>query len=170
MNKHYESLSRLYLRLKGFLASNLILHSEESGNSKSELDIVAVRMPHHSQEYRWVKGNDFLQCSDSRIEILIADVKNTSEPRKVRFNDGLRKDKASIKQLIEWLGVYESVVQEQVEKFEKYLNPHKIEDLNGYAAFDQDSALGKFKFKFTFFCLLCLFGTGKVFSTFTDRN
>ena len=75
MDKHYELLTRLYLRLKGFLVSNLILHSDQDGNSKSELDIVAIRMPFHLQEYRWVEVPDFLNSADDRIEILIGDVK-----------------------------------------------------------------------------------------------
>lgn len=113
MDKHYESLSRLYLRLKGFLTSNLILHSEEDGNSRSELDIVAIRMPFHSQEYRWVDIEDYLECDDSRIEILIADVKNYSKIERVEFNKGLRKDKESIKQLVDWLGIYENVTDKE---------------------------------------------------------
>ena len=28
MDKHYENLTKLYLRLNGFVVSNLILHSE----------------------------------------------------------------------------------------------------------------------------------------------
>lgn len=152
MDKHFESLTRLYLRLKGYVCSNLILHSEEEGNLKSELDIVAFRMPHHSQEYRWVNVPDKLNCSDSRLEILIGDVKNVSKLDKVKFNKGLRSDRESIKQLIDWLGVYEKVSEDCVDKFENCLNLHRTKDLKGFSEFDEDLPLGKFKFKFTFFC------------------
>lgn len=152
MDKHYESLSRLYLRLKGYVTSNLILHSDQEGNSRSELDIIAIRMPHHSQEYRWVNIPDYLDCSDSRIEIIIADVKNYTKLDNVQFNKGLRKNKESIKQLIDWLGIYEMVTAEQIYKFENSLNSHRNKELKGFAEFNEDLPLGKFKFKFTFFC------------------
>jgi hypothetical protein len=152
MDKHYESLARLYLRLKGYIASNLILHSDQGGNSKSELDVVAVRMPHHAQEYRWVNVPDYLECSDSRVEILLGDVKNYAQLDNVEFNKGLRRDRESIRQLIDWLGVYENVTEEQIDKFESNLNLHRNKELNGFAEFNEDLPLGKFKFKFTFFC------------------
>jgi hypothetical protein len=152
MDKHYESLTRLYLRLKGYIASNLILHSDKEGNSRSELDVVAVHLPHHSQEYRWVHVPDYLECSESRIEILLGDVKNHSKLDTVMFNKGLREDKESIKQLVDWLGVYETVTNEQIDKFEQYLNVHSNKALNGFAIFDENLALGQFTFKFTFFC------------------
>lgn len=47
MGNGYESLTKLYLRLKGYVVTNLILHPEIDGKSKPELDIVAMRMPHH---------------------------------------------------------------------------------------------------------------------------
>lgn len=152
MDKHYESLTRLYLRLKGFIASNLILHSDQEGNSKSELDVIAVRMPYHSQEYRWVNVPDYLDCSDNRIEILIGDVKNHAKLDRVEFNKGLRRNRDSIKQLIDWLGVYEKVSDEQIDKFEVNLNLHRNKELNGFSEFNEDLPLGNFKFKFTFFC------------------
>ena len=152
MDKHFESLTRLYLRLKGYIASNLILHSDEDGNSKSELDIVAIRMPHHSQEYRWVDVLDYLECSDSRIEILLGDVKNYVKLDKVKFNKGLRKDRESIKQLINCLGVFEALTDDHVDKFQLNLNLHRNKELNGFAVFDENLSLGKFRFKFTFFC------------------
>ena len=118
MDKHYELLTRLYLRLKGYVTSNLILHSDQWGNSRSELDLVAIRMPHHLQEYRQVNVPDYLDCSKTRIEILIGDVKNYAKLDDVKFNEGLRKDRESIRQLIDWLGIYETVTNEQIDKFE----------------------------------------------------
>lgn len=152
MDKHYESLTRLYLRLKGFVTSNLILHSDQNGNSKSELDVVAIRMPHHSQEYRLVNVPDYLDCSETRIEILIGDVKNYFKPDKLEFNKGLRKDRESIRQLIDWLGIYENVTEKEINMFEFNLNLHRNKELNGFAEFNEDLPIGKFKFKFTFFC------------------
>lgn len=152
MDTHYENLTRLYLRLKGFLVSNLILHSNKDGDLRSELDIVAVRMPFHSQDYRWVHVEDYLECSDSNIEIIIGDVKNYSKLEDVEFNRGLRRYRDSIKQLIDWLGVYENVDDNVIDKFERYLNLHREKDWDGFAQFNEVTTLGKFRFKFTFFC------------------
>ena len=152
IDKHYESLSKLYLRLKGYVASNLILHSEDKGNLKTELDIIAFRFPYHSQENRKVNFPDYLCCSDSRIEILLADVKNTKRLESVRFNQGLRNDKASIKNLIEWIGTYKTVDDLVINKFERHFNLHNDRNLNSYSEFDEDFDIGKFRFRFVLFC------------------
>jgi hypothetical protein len=152
MDKHYESLIKLYLRLKGYVVTNLILHSEIDGNSKSELDIVAIRMPYHIQEYRQVNVPDYLECSNTRIEILIGDVKNYTNLNAVEFNKGLRRCKNSIKQLIEWLGVYQTITETEIAKFEFHLNLHRNKELKKFAEFEEDLPIGKFTFKFTFFC------------------
>lgn len=109
-------------------------------------------MPHHSQEYRWVNGHDYLDCSKNRIEILIGEVKNYAKLDNVKFNKGLRNDRESIKQLNDWLGIYEKVTDDQIDKFEANLNLHTKETLNGFSEFNEDLPLGKFKIKFTFFC------------------
>ena|ERR1035437_3878030 len=152
IDKHYEFLTKLYLRLKGFIVSNLIIHSEQQGNSKSELDIIGIRMPFHLQNDRQVNVPDYLECSNQEIEIIIGDVKNYKKLDKVKFNEGLRKDCDSIKKLIEWLGCFETVTPELITKFEVYLNLHRKPDWNGFAQFSETSSIGKFNFKFTFFC------------------
>lgn len=103
MDKHYENLVKLYLRLKGYLVSNLKIHSDVLGDLKSELDIIGLRFPNHMQDYRFVNIEDKLQSSDSRIEIIIADVKNYKNVTKLEFNKGLRQNHESIVQLINWL-------------------------------------------------------------------
>ena len=152
MDKHYENLTKLYLRLKGYLVSNLIIHSDQKGTARSEVDIVGVRMPFHLQEYRWVNVEDYLECSTSSIEIIIGDVKNITSLENVEFNKGLRRDPESIKQLVNWLGMFESIDNVVLKKFEHFLNLHRLTDLNGFAAFEENLSVGKFTFKFTFFC------------------
>lgn len=151
MDKHYENLVKLYLRLKGYLVSNLIIHSDVQGDLKSELDIIGVRFPNHMQDYRFVNVEDKLQSSDSRIEIIIADVKNYKNVTNLEFNKGLRQNRESITQLINWLGVFKTVDDKTVEKFEYYLNLHRIKNWDGFAEFQEDLEIGKFNFKFTFF-------------------
>ena len=63
LDTHYENLSNLYLRLKGYVVTNLIIHSKTQGNLKSELDILGIRMPFHLQENRKVNVSDYLESS-----------------------------------------------------------------------------------------------------------
>lgn len=148
---HYENISNLYLRLKGYIVTNLIIHSEIQGNSKSELDILGIRMPFHLQENRKVSVFDYLESSKESIEIIIADVKNVNNINKVKFNDGLRKHDSSIQQLIDWIGI-SNQEKDLLNKFKSSLNLHKSTELNGYETFDENLSIGKFSFKFTFFC------------------
>lgn len=152
IDKHYEQLTKLYLRLKGCFVTNLIIHSKEKGTSKSELDVLAVRMPFHSQNYRSVEVEDLLELSNERIEIIIADVKNVRKIDSLKFNKGLRSCKDSIKQLVEWLGIYENVTEKEIESFEESLNIHKRKDLNGFLIFNEKTTICNFTIKFTFFC------------------
>ena len=127
LDKHYENISKLYLRLKGYVVTNLILHSEKSGNLKTELDILGIRMPFHLQENRQVNLFDYLESSKENIEIIIADVKNTKNIDNVKFNDGLRKDDLSIKELIDWIGISN-------ENNGKYLNSGLIHQKESFGA------------------------------------
>lgn len=152
MNKHYEFLTKLYLRLKGYVVTNLIIHSDVQGNSMSEIDILGIRMPFHFQEDRQVNVIDDLECFPDRIEILIADVKNTKNLSQVKFNKGLRNEEESIKKLVGWLGCYEILSDEILKKFSLHLNLHANNQLNDFSQFNDDLKVGLFNFKFTFFC------------------
>ncbi len=152
IDKHYEYLAKLYLRLKGYVVSNLIIHSEQKGYSKTELDIIGVRMPFHTQEDRQVNVVDYLECSMDQIEIIFGDVKNFNKVRDLKFNEGLRTNNESIKKLIKWIGCFENVSSELIKRFEEHLNLHRKFDWNGFAEFSEGSAIGKINFKFTFFC------------------
>lgn len=136
-NTHYEYLSKLYLRLNGYIVSNLIIHSNEIGASKSELDIIGIRMPYHNQIDRNVTTSEFLECRKDCIEIIIADVKNVKNNNKVKFNDGLRKHNSSVFKLIEWLGIYEKNEKDCVEKFKLYLNSHGSEKFKSFTQFEE---------------------------------
>ena len=151
LDTHYENLSNLYLRLKGYIITNLIIHSENQGDLKSELDILGVRMPFHLQENRKVDVFDYLESSTEYIEIIIADVKNIKNINNVRFNDGLRKYDSSIQQLIDWIGISKQE-KDLLNQFRNSLNLHKSTELNGYQSFNENLSIGKFSFKFTFFC------------------
>lgn len=152
IDKHYEKLVRLYLRLKGFISSNLIIHSEKQGDSNSELDVIGFRMPYHLQRDRMVDVLDYLECSGDRLEVIIADVKNCSKLEKVKFNEGLRTDRTSVQKLVEWIGCYDLVPDGILTKFEHCLNLHRDKNHHGFVGFNEDLRFGAVSFKFTFFC------------------
>jgi len=152
MDKHYEYLTKLYLRLKGFIVTNLIIHSEKQGDSDSELDIIGIRMPFHSQKDRKVTIHDDLDCSKQRIEILIADVKNFKRLDDVKFNNGLRRKRKSIWKLLNWIGCFSEIDEKLIDEFELYLNLHKKKDWDGFVTCEKEFEQGKYRFKFTFFC------------------
>ena len=110
-----------------------------------------MRFPFHNQDYRQVNSEDKLEISDRCIEIVIGDVKNYGNKNNLEFNKGLRKNRQSIEQLVSWLGIFESVDEQIINKFEFYLNLHRKNDWNGFAKFEEDLGIGKFVFKFTFF-------------------
>ena len=151
LDTHYENLSNLYLRLKGYVVTNLIIHSETQGNLKSELDILGIRMPFHLQENRKVNVPDYLESSLENIEIIIADVKNIKNIDNVKFNEGLRKNDTSILQLIAWIGI-SNQENDLLNKFKESLDLHNKTELNGFQCFNENLSFGKFSFKFTFFC------------------
>lgn len=151
LSKDYENLTKLYLRLRGCLVSNLLLHNEHGGGLRSELDVVAVRMPRHSQEYRSVNNDDYIGFSNDRINILIADVKTYNDAAKLKFNDGLRT-RESVRQLIDWLGVFPVVDDVLVDNFLECLNAHRKKDWSDFPELKFENSFGKFVIKFTFFC------------------
>lgn len=154
MGEHYEKLASLYLRLNGFVSSNLIIHSDQHGNEKSELDYVAFRMPQHNQSDRNEPTSPFLDLPTDRVQIFLGDSKSTTDPNKVRFNDGLRKDRDSIKKLIEWIGIFDKIDEGLIDKFEHLLAQKISNEIDGFSRLDFDMDFGKFQITFLFFCPL----------------
>lgn len=152
LDSHYEVLSKLYLRLNGYLVSNLIIHSSNSGECSTEIDIIGVRMPFHEQSDRKVSTSEFLNPMNNWIEIIIADVKNVKANNKIKFNSGLRNKDESIKKLIAWIGCYETITEKDISEFKQSLNSHNSNELKDFVSFKKDFPFGKFNFKFTFFC------------------
>lgn len=152
LNLMYEGLVKLYLRLKGFWVSNLIIHSPTSGKESGEIDIIGVRFPFHRQEDRKVFCTDFLECSIDRIEIIIAEVKNVKKKEDLKFNKGIRSKRESIEKLINWIGCFNEIDSTLISMFEENLNIHRNKELNGFSGFPYDNEIGQFQFKFVFFC------------------
>jgi hypothetical protein len=119
MNKFYlkrqdlqEDLVKLFLRLNGYFTTGLIIHSPLYGNNQTEIDVVAIRFPHHNQEDRIVECSEFLQIPKDTIDIIIGEVKSS----KILFNEALRENKNSIEKLINWIGAFDSEEVSQIKE------------------------------------------------------
>ena len=101
-----ERLVNLFLRLNGYLQSGFIPHSEEWGNAGTDVDRIAVKFPLHSQKTRKVSFSTALDVPDESIDIIIAEVKNTS----LTFNKSIsKKDKRAElnwSQILNWIGLF----------------------------------------------------------------
>lgn len=102
-----ERLVSLFLRLNGYLQSGFIPHSEEWGNAGTDIDRIALRFPNHSQAERQIPCYSNLDIPEQTIDIIIAEVKNTS----LEFNETLTKiDKraeSNWSQILNWIGLFD---------------------------------------------------------------
>ncbi|MEP5759987.1 MAG: abortive infection family protein [Litoreibacter sp.] len=99
-----EALAVLYLRLNGYFTTGLILHSPIHGQATTELDCVAIRMPHHQQTDRVVSDAPFLEIKPSLTDLIICEVK--SNPELVSFNRPLKEERQTVEALLQWTGVH----------------------------------------------------------------
>lgn len=146
-----ERLCRLYLRLNGYFVNNLLIHSSYHGNLQSELDIVSVRFPYHSQPERAVESSPFLELDKQRIEILLADVKGGKE---LEFNKSLRGSRDSIIKLLKWIGLFEkNEVEDCAVRLSDALNEIHRNPINEFKVIDFASSVGAVRIKLTFFAM-----------------
>jgi hypothetical protein len=99
-----ESLVKLYLRLNGYFTSGFIVHSETHGKNKTEIDILAIRLPYNSEPEREVGPSKFLPLGKNITNILICEVK--ARGQQLQFNDSLRSHPDRIKSILRWVGVF----------------------------------------------------------------
>ncbi len=98
-----EDLVALYLRLNGYFVSGLILHSAVHGKNRAEIDAIAIRLPFSCEPDRTVVSDPKLQTSDSRIDLLLCEVK--SHGQNVRFNEPLTRDITVLESALRWAGI-----------------------------------------------------------------
>lgn len=99
-----ELLVQLYLRLNGYFTTGLILHSSIWGQSRTQIDCVAIRHAHHSQPDRVINCSEFLEIDNKKTDILFCEVKN--EPALLKFNDALKNNSSAIKDALLWIGTF----------------------------------------------------------------
>ena len=99
-----ECLAVLYMRLNGYFTTGVIVHSPIHGQATTEVDCLAVRLPHHQQDERVVAEAPFLNIEKGFIDLIVCEVK--SDPSKLAFNDSIKKDIDALSGIIKWAGVF----------------------------------------------------------------
>lgn len=64
-----EALTTLYLRLNGCFTTGLVLHSEQWGEARGDIDCLAVWHPGHDQSEREVEPDPFLNFGTSTDKV-----------------------------------------------------------------------------------------------------
>jgi hypothetical protein len=73
--KIQEGLVLLYLRLNGFFVTGFIGHSPIQNRTLTEIDAMAVRMPHNAEPEREVGPHELLDLSSEYTDLVICDVR-----------------------------------------------------------------------------------------------
>lgn len=97
----HEALATLYLRLNGYFTTSLILHSQQQGKNRGEVDCLAVRHPHHSQLERGVKTSEFLAAPPDQVDLIVCEVKSSAAG--LIFNKSLSQN---LPTLLRWAGTF----------------------------------------------------------------
>lgn len=108
MNKSIidEYLVNLYLRLNGYISTGLIVHTPTWGQTATDIDIIAIKHPHHQQNDREIQTSNFIQVpsdKQDKIDVIFCEVKNT--PEALRFNNPIKNDVNTIIKSLNWLGL-----------------------------------------------------------------
>jgi hypothetical protein len=102
-----EKLVGLFLRLNGYFQTGYMPHSEVWGNNGTDFDRVGIRFPLHSQSERGEIFSAHLDIQNEAIDIIIAEVKNST----MKFNDAIKsvnnRSNINITQLLRWCGFFE---------------------------------------------------------------
>lgn len=114
-----EQIAALYLRLNGYFVSGFIIHAPEGEvNEKGEhrrvrgeIDVLAVRFPHNKEPEREVGPSNYLQVSNTHVDILICEVKGGDHP--LQFNEGLRSNRNRVLSVLRWIGILDENILDE---------------------------------------------------------
>ena len=79
-----EILVQLYLRLNGYFTSGFIVHSDDWGRARTEVDCIAVRHPHYREPERQIEPSEFLGANEGKIDLILCEVKHDPEKNKLQ--------------------------------------------------------------------------------------
>jgi hypothetical protein len=95
-----EAVVTLYLRLNGYFTSGFIVHSDAPGENKTELDVLALRLPHNAEPVRGVDPDPALDPWNG-IDFIVGEVK--SHGQQFQFNRALRESRDSVATVLQWV-------------------------------------------------------------------
>src|SRR5260221_6616142 len=107
-----ELVVSLYLRLNGYFVSGFIVHSHD--RTTTEMDVLAVRFPHHQEPEREVQPCARLEIPDEHIDFLVGEVKGGQGP--VNFNAGFRSNPPAITTVLNRFGAFDHAERSRVER------------------------------------------------------
>src|SRR5579871_6585567 len=96
-----EALVALYLRLNGYFTTGFIVQSGTPGRITTEVDVLAVRLPHNKEPHRVIGYAQELDPWDTGVDFIIGEVKSHGEP--LQFNPAVRNCTA-ISTILQWWG------------------------------------------------------------------
>lgn len=99
-----ENLVKLYLRLNGYFTTGFIVHSDCHGKNKTEIDVLAVRLPYNSEPEREVGPSVFIPIKEEKTNLLICEVKSIGQ--QLQFNDALRSHPKTMRSILQWSGLF----------------------------------------------------------------
>lgn len=118
-----ETLTSLYLRLNGYFVSGFIVHAPTKNTT--EMDVLAVRFPHHQEPEREVQCCERLLIPDDRIDFLVGEVKGGQGT--VNFNHRFRANPGSIRTVLRRFGAFDAAETDRLTKeIPALLDPIKL--------------------------------------------
>jgi hypothetical protein len=99
-----EELALLYLRLNGFFVTGFIAHSAVQGQALTEIDALAVRMPHSAEPEREVGPHELLGLSSEYTDLVICEAKSRGE--QLCFNQALTAEPLAAAKVLRWSGLF----------------------------------------------------------------
>jgi hypothetical protein len=133
-----EELASLYLRLNGYFVSGFIVHGQDNSpqSNRTQVDILALRLPHNSEEEREVGPSEQLQTSSIHTDILICEVKGGKQD--LQFNPSLRDDPDAVRSVLRWIGAFEEKkVEELVPRVSDILSPRDLHSPDSFPQIEE---------------------------------
>jgi hypothetical protein len=124
-SKVQERLVLLYLRLNGFFISGFIAHSPVQNQALTEIDALAVRMPHSAEPEREVGPHELLDLSSEHTDLVICEAK--SRGGQLCFNQALTAEPHAAAKVLRWSGLFlETEVPALATNLQRVLAPRPL--------------------------------------------
>jgi hypothetical protein len=96
-----EALVALYLRLNGYFTTGFVVQSSAPGRVTTELDVLAIRLPHNAEPDRVIASATELDPWNRGVDFIVGEVKSHGES--LQFNPAVRNLPA-VSTILQWWG------------------------------------------------------------------